>query len=173
MVSTDQIKLLCVIEFDIFISVEFDWKVLGSPINEHSINIGGWSPTTPELAQLELELTLTKRLPARLQQPGMPKVPLAEEWFTDEAFRTKKFTVHLQQGRFPAPAESHLPEGPLPMQRFQLRLAFEPSVFPPYSEWRAPSGAPAAYKFWQWKEFCARVLPDTAIGRVWDSCLVM
>lgn len=171
---TDLFKLLCVIELSVFIAVEFDWKVLDPPPTENKVSLSGGSPTTPtQIAQMEIEMTWTKRLPPRLRQSDLSNLPTAEHWFTDEAFQTKRFTVHLQQGRFPAPTRSDATDGFLDRQRFSLRLAFSPSVFPPQSEWKEPDGAPAAYQFWQWNEFCSRELPDTALGRIQETCSIM
>ncbi|KAJ6136421.1 hypothetical protein N7512_001581 [Penicillium capsulatum] len=170
---TDLIKLLCVIELSVFIAVEFDWKISDSP-TESKRNIGTGSPTTPtQLAQMEIKMTLTKRLPPRLQQSDIPNLPTAEHWFTNEAFQPKRLTVHLQQGKFPAQTQSDVTNPSSDRQRFSLRLAFTPSVFPPVSEWKAPDGAPAAYQFWQWKEFCSRKLPEMALGRIQDTCSIM
>jgi hypothetical protein len=37
---------------------------------------------------------------------------------------------------------------------------FDKLPYPPRKEWREPEGAPDAMKMWEWKEFCARSLPE-------------
>ncbi|KAJ5585381.1 uncharacterized protein N7459_005181 [Penicillium hispanicum] len=166
-------ELLCFIEFHVFLAVELDWKLLGPAPTERKISISGSSPTTPtQLAEMEMEITLTKRLHPLLRKAGPSSLPTAERWFAEEAFQTKRFTVHLQQGRFPAPTQLDVGSAS-DWQRFSLRLVLDPSVFPPYSEWNSPDEAPAAYQFWQWKEFCSRELPDTALARIQEKCVLM
>ena len=164
-------KLYCIIEFQIFIAAEFDWKALGPSLEERKVKTNNASPDTPiELAQVEIELTLSTRPASRLEPQAISNLCMNQDWLTDDAFKAKKFTITLEQGRFTSPNEIHSYES---KPRYELRLVFSPSVFPPESEWKEPRNAAAAYRFWEWNEFCSRELSPTWMERVGNMCSLM
>jgi len=108
------------------------------------------------LGQLNLEITLTKRLPFFARNTEMERYPIVNEGsLTDDAFRPKSFNVRIEQGNFSTPAHigsefAHL--GPSSDLRWAMRLIFDPSPYPPESEWKDTYGC----HFWDFKEFVGR-----------------
>jgi hypothetical protein len=87
----------------------------------------------------------------------MERHPIVNEGsLTDDAFRPKSFNVRIEQGNFATPAGigsefSRL--YPSPDLRWAMRLIFDPSPYPPESEWKNSRGN----HFWDFKEFVGRL----------------
>jgi hypothetical protein len=111
------------------------------------------------LGQINLNITLTKRLPAWAQKSSR-KFPFANEGsLTDDAFQPKSFTVRIEEGDFEIPSQAwvpskfaHLHSG-RPSLKFTRRLVFDVSPYPPKSEWKKGSHGK---DLWDFKEFVGK-----------------
>ncbi|TLS27524.1 hypothetical protein PpBr36_04143 [Pyricularia pennisetigena] len=100
--------------------------------------------------RFEMELTLLKTGP---HQP--PEI----KGLVERAFRPRRLTVRLSEGRFP---RQHPYLGIV--QVFGRRLVFEPSVFPDLEDWTNEySNMVTAGKFHEWKSFYSGALEDFEI----------
>jgi hypothetical protein len=72
----------------------------------------------------------------------------------NEAFLSKSFTVHIEQGNFSTPGHllSSLDDGDRYDWRYAMRLVFEPSPYPPEGEWKETFGG----RPWEFREFVGR-----------------
>lgn len=99
-------------------------------------------------------MTLTKRLPKSTLSSVLAQSTLVNEHsLTDEAFKTKSFTVRVEKGRFIEP--SRVGFAATFAKRFDLRLVFEPSPYPPKSEWKSLERGVEDGQFWDHKQFVA------------------
>jgi hypothetical protein len=112
------------------------------------------------ISQFDIELTLTKRRIPKLGNAEMHNYKINESLLTDDAFLPKTYTVRLEKGEFITPYDAMRTEEIPNTPAFALRLVFDKSPYPPRDEWKEPDGAPDAIKFWEWKEFCGRQLPE-------------
>jgi hypothetical protein len=111
------------------------------------------------LGQINLNITLTKRLPAWAQKSSR-KFPFANEGsLTDDAFQPKSFTVRIEEGDFEIPSKAwvpskraHLSSGKLSLD-YKRRLVFDKSPYPPKSEWKKGSHGK---DLWDFKEFVSK-----------------
>jgi hypothetical protein len=80
------------------------------------------------LGQVNLNITLTKRLPPRARSR---KYSLANEaCLIDDAFEPKSFKLRIEEGDFETRAGSQS------KLLYKKRLVFDPSPYPPISEWK-------------------------------------
>ncbi|KAI8959227.1 hypothetical protein F5Y11DRAFT_333834 [Daldinia sp. FL1419] len=180
-------ELWCRCNFNVWIAAELQWKSLGS-LGDSSENIETPSQAASSaqgrgprlLGQLNVEITLEKRLPESVRTTILSKSTIINELsLTDEAFRPKSYTLRIERGNFIEPCYVGFPSADKP--RFALRLIFNKSPYPPRPEWRKPDGGPDGGQFWDHVEFVARVSPelsnegkamnDISAG-VWDGCTV-
>ncbi|TLD30826.1 hypothetical protein PspLS_02072 [Pyricularia sp. CBS 133598] len=97
--------------------------------------------------RFQVELTLLKTGP---HQP--PEI----KGLVERAFRPRRLTVRLSEGRFP---RQHPYLGIV--QVFGRRLVFEPSVFPNLEDWTDEySNMVTAGKFHEWRSFYSEALED-------------
>ncbi|TLD15696.1 uncharacterized protein PgNI_01434 [Pyricularia grisea] len=147
----------------------FSWNQIGPATTEDEQpksgelgNTAGSTASTPldqktktsvtRTLRFEMELTLLKTGPH--QQP--PEV----KGLVERAFRPRRLTVRLSEGRYP---RQHPYLGIV--QVFGRRLVFEPSVFPDLEDWADEySTMVTAGKFHQWKSFYNRALEDFEVG---------
>lgn len=125
------------------------------------------------MGQLDLEITLLKRVPQEAQA-----WPLVFNDLEDTAFRPKSYSVSIEKGHFVRPCAVGT-ESP---ERYALRLLFDKSPYPPREEWTRPEGGPDSAQFWRVTEFVGREAPELEkLGRAmndpappsgWDSCKV-
>ncbi len=134
-------------------------------------------PQPQLLGQFGIELTLTPRRIARMRRPDAQHWRINEALLTDAAFRPKTFALRLEHGHFVTPYDARPPGAQPHTPHFALRLAFDPSPYPPRHEWREPAGAPDAMRMWEWKEFCARPSPELQThavkGRLGEGCALL
>ncbi|KAI0551594.1 hypothetical protein F4679DRAFT_538470 [Xylaria curta] len=169
-------ELLCRVELCQFICAQLNWKRTSkqpSKTNEDS------RPNEPRLlGELELEITLTKRLPEWVPPQALKDyAKLNENNLHDDAFEPKLFKVRMEKGHFMEPAYLSSRGA----TRYSLRLMFDKSPYPVRSEWRQPEGGPDSNEFWNHKEFVGRKDPDLekqgramndTSPRRWDECIV-
>lgn len=150
-------KLICCVELNVWIAAETEWKFQNPECSNKMIEIGniidnqgsifGWHKNPQPLHQFSIEMTLKRKCIPRIQAMGYS---LGEHFITQEAFKPKTFNVKLEKGNF---STSH--------GQYGLRLVFDPSPYPPRSEWKDAYG-PDAMKMWEWKNFVGRKLPEPA-----------
>ena len=177
--SLNDPKLLCRQGLNIWIAAEFAWKPHSPASLDQIVDIGGLDGTRRDphlIQQFDIEMTLAKRRIARMRRPERQGWRMNESVLTDEAFRPKTYTVRLEKGNFLAPFDAIGQREDQYTPRFALRLAFDPSPYPPRHEWKEPGGAPDALEMWQWKEFCGRSSPELKTQgdrhTLWGNCVV-
>ena len=137
---------------------------------------------TPRLlGQLDLEMTLTKRLPPPVESSVLTQSTLVNGGsLKDDAFRPKSYAVTIEQGNFKEPFYIGFPDSD--NTRFALRLLFDKSPYPPRSEWKKPEQGPDGGPFWHHTEFVSRVSSDLGgqrkamndvSGSSWDNCVIL
>ncbi|KUJ11653.1 uncharacterized protein LY89DRAFT_722759 [Mollisia scopiformis] len=175
-------ELWCCIESCWFIAVELEWKVLSPPQPKQIVNNIRVTRTDPQLlGHLNLEITLTKRLAPGVNTSIMREGNmLNERILSDEALRTKYFTVRMEKGNFREPCWS-LMGSTESSTRYALRLLFDKSPYPPREEWKEPEGAPDSNMFWDNIEFVGRNSPELYQKGIamndlntadWSSCVI-
>jgi hypothetical protein len=156
----------------LFILSEFEWKSTGiKPLDYDETPDHDETPQghkSPHLlGQLNLEITLTKRLPPSARGGEMERNGMVNGGsLTDDAFRSKKFTVRIEQGKFVLPADiKNYPElpaivGDKSISRFlswTRRLVFDISPYPPESEWKETRWKVKSENWcWDLKEFVGK-----------------
>ena len=170
-----------------FIAAEFDWKSLSLSPSDQVVEVASanatWTRRPQLLGQLNLEITLTKRLPGGLNFSAMRdkkgNLYLNEYYLSDHAFRAKSFIVRIEKGDFVEPA--YIGEDSVTYKpRYALRLLFDRSPYPPREEWTKPEGGPDNNNFWNDVEFVGRPLGnkkgtamnDVNLGGWGTSCSV-
>ncbi|KAI1826345.1 hypothetical protein F4861DRAFT_497977 [Xylaria intraflava] len=184
-------ELICWSNLHYWFLVELEWKSIRSPDNKadrttppspsRPITTRTGSDKAEFLGQLDLEITLTRRMAgrARRQKASNTTLEEASRYLGDDALRTKSYTVRIERGNFiiPAFAGNGFPN----QQRYSLRLLFDRSPYPPYSEWVNPPGEPEDGLYGEQVEFVARSAPDSARQHPpmndpsawsWNSCVV-
>ncbi|KAF5131255.1 hypothetical protein E5D57_007608 [Metarhizium anisopliae] len=145
-------KLTCRAGFNAWIAAEIEWTARHAESLQEQITMSQHDSCLVD--RLEIELTLTKRRPGGAD---MSRHRINEDALKEGAFLPKTYTLCLEKGEFHA--QSYVPEqGQSPRQtpKFQLRLAFDPSPYPPRQEWVRPHRGPDSMKFWEWTQFCSR-----------------
>lgn len=98
---------------------------------------------------------------------------------SDDAFRPKSFTIRIEKGDFTEPIWVGSKDSYRP--RYEIRLLFDKSPYPPRAEWKKPEGGPDSNNFWDNIEFVGRRAEEldnkrTAMNDVtptgWGSCVV-
>ncbi|KAE8402365.1 hypothetical protein BDV37DRAFT_284846 [Aspergillus pseudonomiae] len=102
-------------------------------------------------------MTLTTRRPTTLGDSINRRV-INEQLLTDAAFLPKEYTVTLEAGRFLC--ASDVGGGYSDSPRYGARLSFDKSPYPPREEWKETGGGVGANRFWEWREFCSRRVPE-------------
>lgn len=180
-------KLWCRCNFNYWTAAELEWRSIELPRHpSQTVEIPGQVTSAAQnknpklLGQLDLEITLTKRLPQRGESSILAKSTMINERsLTDDAFRPKSYTIRIEQGNFIEPCYIGYSSSDRP--RFALCLLFDKSPYPPRSEWRKPEGGPDGGQFWDHVEFVSRTSPNLARqGRAmndvstsgWNGCVV-
>ncbi len=173
----NETQLLFIIELSVFIAAEFAWKPLQPMSMDQVVSLGsssnasGASKDPRPIQQVDLEMTLTRRWAERMRVPEIARWVGNEASLTDDAFRPKTYTVRLETGNFLAAVE----ESEF-TTRHALRLVFDPSPYPPRSEWKEPEGGPDANRPWEWTKFYGRESPELKMWtppRTWgETCVV-
>ncbi|KAI1129040.1 hypothetical protein F5Y10DRAFT_161693 [Nemania abortiva] len=168
--GTGELECRCNLNF--WILAELEWKSIQPRNREIGRTSASSTHTTatkndsrqPEiLGQLDLEITLTRRLAGRAQRWAETHASTAEQMnqnLMDDAYRTKSYAVRIERGNFIQPC--YVGSSNLDRQRYSLRLLFDKSPYPPRSEWKDPQGAPDEGRFWDHVEFVGRAAPDSA-----------
>lgn len=150
-------KLLCSAELQVWIAVEFKWKLHNIESLDDTIDfsnvIDDARMDRPRLiSRFNIELTLAKRCIPRFRQSERGRT-FNESLLVDDAFLPKTYIIKLEKGLFKTPYDVIENEY---TQRWALRLVFEPSPYPPLEEWKGAKGYAEGHKFWERKEFCGR-----------------
>ncbi|RWA08862.1 hypothetical protein EKO27_g6228 [Xylaria grammica] len=165
-------ELTCRCNLNFWILAEFEWKSIRPQHNEphRAPASSGYTPTTknngnrPELlGQLDLEITLTRRLAARARRWAEEHPSNAKHMnqsLADDAYRTKLYTIRVERGNFIEPCYVGYKNSDA--KRYSFRLLFDKSPYPPRSEWLSPQGGPNDGCFWDHVEFVGRAAPDSA-----------
>lgn len=139
---------------------EFEWKSTAiEPLDDSQTPQGHQSPYL--LGQLNIEITLTKRLPLFARKTHEKNTMVNGGSLTDDAFRPKLFTVRIEQGNFSTPAFNLFAYlGPSRALTWTKRLVFNTSPYPPESEWKETWKEdwkePDGCNYWDCKEFVAQ-----------------
>lgn len=151
----NETQLVCRAELNVWIAAEFDWKQ-GSNQTPKTSDTTRDSFDKPDIVgHADIEMTLTKRRIPRLRGADMERYIINEALLTDDAFLPRTYHLSLEKGVFLAPFDAMQPSDFLYTPRFAYRLSFDKSPYPPRQEWREPEGAPDAFRFWEWKQFCS------------------
>jgi len=175
-------ELWCCKDGHFWIAAELEWKSIETSENTNEATTTVQKTGGPQLlGQLNLAITLIKRLPRQLDsQPGARDYVLNERGLTDEAFQLKKYTISIEKGNFIEPCYIGSSASKLDRSRYELRLLFDRSPYPPRSEWIRPEGGPDSNQFWNIIEFVGRESSELKRGRAmndnagegWSSCTV-
>ncbi|KAH0556557.1 hypothetical protein GP486_005584 [Trichoglossum hirsutum] len=175
-------ELWCRCNFNYWIAAELEWKSIGplDRVEPPEMASATQNKGPHLLGQLNLEITLAKRLPRRVQNSDLSKSTMINELsLTDDAFRPKSYTVGIEKGNFIEPCYVGYSSSGRP--RFALRLVFNESPYPPRPEWRNPERGVDEGQFWDHKEFVGRSSPELEKqGRAmndlppagWNPCVV-
>ncbi|KAI1400600.1 hypothetical protein F4819DRAFT_363371 [Hypoxylon fuscum] len=154
-------ELWCCCNLNYWITVELEWKSIEPPRDSRQVVSAAQTNGPQLLGQLNLEITLFKRLPQRLESSFLSKSTIINKLsLTDDAFRPKSYTVKIEKGNFIEPCYIGYTSSDKP--RFALRLLFDKSPYPPHSEWGKPEGGPDGGRFLDHIEFVSRTSPDLA-----------
>ncbi|RMZ37268.1 hypothetical protein CA14_012039 [Aspergillus flavus] len=142
--------------------IKFNTDGTGTPKNpeclSQPIDLPTNAPIRPsQLTQFNIEITLTKRRITALGD-AVNRLVINEQLLTDAAFLPKEYTVKLENGQFLCASDvgGRYSDSP----RFRTRLVFDKSPYPPREEWKETDGGVDANRFWEWREFCSRRLPE-------------
>lgn len=155
-------KLWCRCEVNVYILADLTWKSIKEPFDPAKsppplgAKVERSSPIV--LGQLNLEITLAKGLPEKWHTSTLSRNTIINELgLTDEAFQPKLYAIRVERGNFIVPSYIGFPGSLFGTEpRFELRLIFDKSPYPPRSEWRKPDGGPDSGQFWEHKEFVGR-----------------
>lgn len=166
-------------ELSIFIAAEFTWKPKDPIALSQALNITrNPSRKGTTLCKFEAEITLTTRVHPLLKETRDSYNSLNEQALTEAAFNPKTYMLTLEHGIFEDPSDEWLQSKPAHYRppRYDFRLSFDKSPFPPRAEWKEAAMAPAeAMRFWDMREFAlgnvgeeswwSAVLKRAGIGR--------
>ncbi|RAL04508.1 uncharacterized protein BO80DRAFT_398782 [Aspergillus ibericus CBS 121593] len=162
--------LICRYETQTWIMARFDWSLPQPPSTFTNNNTSG--SKTDLLAHFPITLTLTKCLIPNSHIPQYTKIN--EALLTDEAFRSKTYTVRLEKGAFITQHDVMYADSKWNAARYAMRLVFDKSPYPPREEWREVNGALEAFRVWEWTEFCSRGMPERGVvGAAWGRVMEM
>ena len=161
------LQLWCRCNFNYWIAADLEWRVVeidGStgPAVETPSQMGRDSNSPHLLGQVDVEIRLINRLPERVRHSILATSTIINGLgLTDDAFAPKTYRVRIEQGNFVEPCHIGFPSSDT---RFTLRVLFDPSPYPPRSEWREPQqwGVDDGGQFWDQKEFVAQPAPGLA-----------
>ncbi|OAA72184.1 hypothetical protein ISF_01257 [Cordyceps fumosorosea ARSEF 2679] len=154
-------KLICRTELNVWIAAEFDWQPHDQQAFSQTVDIAKYDSSPASLQTTKVDMTLTQRRIPKLGNVDMSKYKINESLLVEAAFQPKTYTFTLEKGNFFTPYDAQSPEGLTEFTpRFQLRLTFDTSPYPPRDEWKKPEEGPDSIKFWEWKQFCGRRLGD-------------
>ncbi|KAK8108245.1 uncharacterized protein PG998_010258 [Apiospora kogelbergensis] len=146
-------------ELSVFIAVEIEWKLKTSGALDASVDLGHKakdSSVAQQLSVFDVEITLTRRVHPLLKDHFQDGDLVNEKALTEAAFLPKTFHARLERGRFAEPALSLTKEQPFRGPKYQFRLAFDKSPFPPRKEWMEEGRFAAEQcRFWDCREFVA------------------
>ncbi|KAI9651612.1 MAG: hypothetical protein M1829_002593 [Trizodia sp. TS-e1964] len=171
-----------------FVLLEFAWHILpssSSPPPHPPADLPppptssfSWTPTPELLGQLNLEITLRRKLPRSFRDSmRQSEKRLTQDMLRDKAFVPKSFRVRVERGNFLLPSIVGIDRSR--NARYALRLLFDRPPVPPREEWRNPNPGPEGYTFWETVQFVARSLPEQEGKRkamnddVSAGCIVM
>ncbi|GJC80594.1 hypothetical protein ColLi_03432 [Colletotrichum liriopes] len=163
-------------ELCIWIAAEIEWKCSNPEVLKNVISVNEtssfWSygSTARQIAQFDIEVTLTKRRVSTLGSALERYKRINDELLSEAAFAPKVYTVRLEHGVFRSPAS--LSSGNSQWSpRYNLQIIFDKSPYPPENEWKDTSGGPEAIKFWEWTEFCSGKLPAKDNSGMFSGCV--
>ncbi|KAM3497140.1 hypothetical protein MY10362_009493 [Beauveria mimosiformis] len=152
-------KLICRTELNVWIAAEFDWQP-HDQVFGRMVDIATHAGSQANI-EAKVDMTLTQRRIPKIGNADMSKYNINESLLVPAAFQPKTYTITLDKGDFVSPYDAQFPDCLTEhTPRFQLRLTFDTSPYPPRCEWRNPQEGPDAIKFWEWKQFCGRMLGD-------------
>jgi hypothetical protein len=123
-----------------FILSEFEWKNISiKPLNDNKAPQD--DNQTPQgdqslhlLGELNLEITLTGRLPSYAQKFLEKNTMVNRGCLLDDAFQPRSFTLRIEQGNFSPPG--HINDVFTWKKGYTKRLVFDKPPYPPESEWK-------------------------------------
>ncbi|OAQ61197.1 hypothetical protein VFPPC_02201 [Pochonia chlamydosporia 170] len=161
-------ELWCRCNLNYWIAAEIEWKSIKQvdrvePSSQSVNTVSDAQSKNPRhLGQLNLQITLTKRLPQRARDSILSKSTIINELsLKDDAFQPKFYAVTIEKGNFIEPCRIGFSSSTA--SRFALRLLFDTSPYPPRSEWKNPEGGPDGGQFWDHREFVSR--PSTELEK--------
>ncbi|KAI0202314.1 hypothetical protein F4808DRAFT_449720 [Astrocystis sublimbata] len=180
-------ELECRCNLNYWILAEFEWKdhpSPGSAVTQSDAPTKNAINQPKLLRQDDIEITLTKRIPKSARRWAEANPSGAESMnknLTDGAYRPKTYTVRLERGNFIQPA--YIGSQNKDMPRYELRLLFDKSPYPPRSEWKDPEGASDEGQFWDIVEFVGCPAKDADAAKrsapmndpsvsSWNSCVI-
>lgn len=155
-------KLQARVEFSPWIGAEFDWQSADESLYQIiPLEKDKHSPCL--LGEFNIEITLTKRRSHWFRKNGLEKAKINEHCLYDDAFRSRTYTIRLEQGNFGAPNFCQ----DTPQERFTHRLVFDKSPYPPRREWKCdglegpdgrtgPDDGADGNRFWDRSVFVSR-----------------
>ncbi|KAJ4145454.1 hypothetical protein LMH87_004304 [Akanthomyces muscarius] len=151
-------ELWCACNFNYWIAADIEWKSAEISVAAEAQAVGPSATASAADAeitsQLQIQMTLTKRLPQKAQSSILTQSTLVNEYsLTDEAYKTKSYTVRVEKGRFMEPCRVGYADESA--KKFNLRLVFDPSPYPPKSEWKSLERGVEDGHFWNHTQFVA------------------
>ncbi|KAI1502510.1 hypothetical protein F5X99DRAFT_378924 [Biscogniauxia marginata] len=140
--------ILCARELSVFIDSEFEWK-----LQQGSASLSrAMDASQDSSAELHIELTITKRpSTSRIERLGADAYKFDDDFFSDEVFLPKSYTVRLEKGRISVNSSGYT-------WWYGLRLVFDKSPYPPPELWNKRRGAAEGNLFHERIDFYAEAL---------------
>jgi len=139
------------VEYGRYIAAKFVWEPADGLL-DLVLDLGNLAI----LGRFRLRLTLLKECAL----PDKRRYYINDAVLTNDAFLPKTFTLTLTKGRFLSLYDALGAENEMLVYipHYALRLSFEPSPYPPQSEWieqKDPSRWWNANRVWEWTDFCS------------------
>jgi len=134
------------------ILADFEWKCTAVSSPADRVQASGDTGSPHLLRKFDLEITITKHVH---RDPKM-EVQAGQINVTDDALRSRSFSVRLEEGNFPLP-DTFAYDGPGVETPYTKRLVFDKSPYPPESQWndywRESYTEPEGFNCWDQKIF--------------------
>jgi hypothetical protein len=122
------------------------------------------------LGHLELTIILTNKIPLHARHCYRGHTLLNAGSLKSGAFEPKSFHVRVDQGDFKLVSEIGRPDILYP-SRYERRMIFDASPYPPRAEWSDPSNA--GHNYWDEKEFMGQYRRGRVTGMAMNEPITL
>ena len=141
-------------ELTLFTSAEFDWRPLDGSLNQPPATHENIAQTQL-LGRFEIEFSLSKRRVDRVGSIDTSQYSINEAHLEEIAFQPRRLSIRMESGQFLS--SDDMMWEILSAPKFQYRLIFEPSPYPPRHAWKEPHRVADVMEFWEWKTFVSHL----------------